>query len=165
MRNRLKLSTTATLALGVVLGVAGTSLAGLWNKAEMNHARNVEKDRKARIRNNKAGMTLVKDAEVRRLTEAKIECYERSLKLVERYKKAIEADDLVQSKKLREALHLLRLQGESYNQAIELYATSNGYKLARKPVKEALISTLRLTAKGLEGQAQAYDAGINTLTQ
>lgn len=163
MRNRFQLP--SALALGVVLGVAGTCLAGLWNKAEMNHARNVEKDRKARIRNNKAGMKLVKDADIRRLTEAKIACYERSLQLIDRYKKAIEADQLVQAKKLREALHLLRLQGESYNEAIELYTTSNGYKLARKPVKAALIGTLRETAKGLEGQAKAYDAGIATLTQ
>jgi hypothetical protein len=163
MRDRYKLSTT--LALGVVLGLAGTSLAGLWNKAELNHARNVEKDRKARIRNNKAGMALVKDADIRRLTEAKIACYERSVQLIDRYKKAIKDDKLVQAKKLREALHLLRLQGESYNEAIELYTTSNGYKLARKPVKAALIGTLRETAKGLENQAKAYDAGIATLTQ
>lgn len=164
MRNRFKPS-SSVLSLVVVIGVAGVSLAGLWNKVELEHARTVEKDRKARINTNKAGLTLVKDADIRRLTEAKIACYERSLELIERYRKVIEADDLVQAKKLREALHLLRLQGESYNEAIELYTTANGYKLAQKKVQEALIATLRSTAKGLEGQAQAYDAGISALTE
>lgn len=163
--NSNRLTLTATLACGVLLGVASTSVAGLWNKAEKNHARNVEKDRKARVRNNKGLLKLTRDKDIRPLIQAKIACFERSVQLVDRYKKAIDADDLVQAKKLREALHLLRLQGESYNEAIEVYTTSNGYKLARKPVKAALIGTLRQTAKSLENQAKGYDAGIAALTQ
>lgn len=163
MKSRLPLC--LALAIGVALGSASTGLAGLWNKAERNHARNVKKDRSTRVRNNKAALALTKHAPSRKLLEAKIAIFERSVTLTERYVQAIDADDLVAAKRLREALHLLRLQGESYNEAIELHATANGYRLARKPVQAAVIKTLRDTAKAVEDQAKAYDAGIAALTQ
>lgn len=160
-----RLPFVATLMLGVLLGASGTGLAGLWNKAERDHADQVEKDRRARVTVNEAALKLTKDPDRRKPIEAKLASFSRSLELMERYRAAIDADDLVTAKRLREALHLLRLQGESYTAAVEIYAAATGYKLARPEVKAALVPVLEETARSLENAGQAYDAGIAALTK
>lgn len=154
-----------TLAAGVLLGAASTTLAGLWEKAELEHAANVRRDRSRRMEDNQRSASKTKDPDLRRLAERKAAIFKRSLELVGQYEAAIKTNERPKAKKLREAIHLLRLQAEGLNQAIELRTSILAYKLTPKPIREAVTPGLEDAAAAVENNTKAFDAGIAKLSQ
>lgn len=151
--------------LALVLGFASIAFADtLWQKAERGHLRNVKANRKNRKVANETAAK-ISGPNVKRVQLAKAAIFGKSLELCDAYEAAINAKQRVKAKKIREAIHLLRLKAELLGQAQELYTTANGYKLAKKKVKAAVTETLRNTAKKIEAQASAYDEGIQALSQ